>query len=100
MNLLEQEKQRLLREYDCATITQVLEVQERLLNALKNPVKPANGTTSARAIAEQPSTGTNAPEPLEKPISPNPSGEEPLRTSDVYTGISYIGSVESSRSKK
>ncbi len=100
MNILEQEKQRLLREYDCATIAQVLEIQERLLTALKNPEKPANDATSAGAIAKQPPTGTNAPEQLEKPISPHPSSQEPPRTNEVYTGISYIGSVESSRSKK
>ena len=36
MDLLEQEKARLLREYRCETIFQVLELLEKRLAALKN----------------------------------------------------------------
>lgn len=64
MDFLEQEKQRLLKEYRCDTIAQVLEALELRLTALQNAQNTPQQATIPRA-AEQPPAQDNAPEATE-----------------------------------
>ncbi len=50
MDLLEQEKERLLREYRCETIAQVLELLEKRLAALKNREEVYTGIYDTGAV--------------------------------------------------